>query len=130
MTRRLYRERIHIVNSLLQPYEARILLGNGLATITGRMHAAVSSINMGTIPICLSYSVKFKGVIGDEFDLNDYIYQCRGDEYWANALVSKNVCNMLLHALENRSMLVSRIKSKLSDVKELAMTQIAAVVKE
>lgn len=125
-----YRERIHMVNSLLQPYEARILLGNGLATITGRMHAAVSSINMGTIPICLSYSVKFKGVIGDEFDLNDYIYQCRGDEYWANALVSKNVCNMLLHALENRSMLVSRIKSKLSDVKELAMTQIAAVVKE
>lgn len=123
-----YRKRIHIVDFLLQPYEARILLGNGLATITGRMHAAVSSINMGTIPICLSYSVKFKGVIGDEFDLNDYIYQCRGDEYWANALVSKNVCNMLFRALENRSTLVSRITAKLSDVKELAISQIAAVV--
>lgn len=46
-----YHSRVHVVDHLIQPYEARILLGGGKATITGRMHAAVSSINMGTVPM-------------------------------------------------------------------------------
>lgn len=125
-----YKERIHVVNFLLQPYEARILLGNGLATITGRMHAAVSSINMGTLPICLSYSVKYKGVIGDEFDLNNYIYQCRGDEWWTDGLVSENVCKMLYQVLNNRQEIVDRLKIKLDNVKEQSMRQIEAIVEE
>lgn len=122
-----YKKRIYVVNSLLQPYEARIILGNGLATITGRMHAAVSSINMGTVPICLSYSVKFKGVIGDEFGLNDYIYQCRGDEFWMKGLVSKNVCRMLSQALIHRREISENLKEKLVGVKEQAMRQIELV---
>ena len=102
---RRYRSRVHVVDHLIQPYEARILLGGGKATITGRMHAAVSSINMGTVPICLSYSVKFKGVIGDDFDLNDYIYQCRGDDIWASGNVHVEVIKRLNAVLENLSLI-------------------------
>lgn len=123
-----YKMRMHVVDFLLQPYEARIILGNGLVTITGRMHAAVSSINMGTMPICLSYSVKFKGVIGDEFDLNEYIYQCRGDELWSQGLVSENICKMLSQALSCRQEIEERLKERISDVKRQAMSQIEAVV--
>ena len=63
---RRYRSRVHVVDHLIQPYEARILLGGGKATITGRMHAAVSSINMGTVPICLSYSRSEERRVGKE----------------------------------------------------------------
>ena len=119
-----YHSRVHVVDHLIQPYEARILLGGGKATITGRMHAAVSSINMGTVPICLSYSVKFKGVIGDDFDLNDYIYQCRGDDIWASGNVHVEVINRLNAVLENRESIVNNIASKLEAVQKKSMLQI------
>lgn len=119
-----YQEHIHVVDQLIFPYEARILLGGGLATITGRMHAAVSSINMGTVPICLSYSVKFKGVIGDDFGLNDYIYQCRGDEIWSEGCVHDEVINRLNMALQNREQLVSQIERELRKVQKKSLLQI------
>ena len=125
-----YLTRIHVVNFLLLPYEARILLGNGIATITGRMHAAVSSINMGTIPICLSYSVKYKGVIGDDFELNDYIYECRGNEIWAQGKVHAEVIQMLDFVLQNREELLKQIYSKLEIVQKKALGQIYETAKE
>lgn len=119
-----YMEHIHVVDSLIYPYEARILLGGGLATITGRMHAAVSSINMRTVPICLSYSVKFKGVIGDDFDLNDYIYQCRGDEIWNSGNVHTEVIHRLDMALKNREKIVEQVSAKLKKVQKKSISQI------
>lgn len=119
-----YMEHIQVVDSLIYPYEARILLGGGLATITGRMHAAVSSINMGTVPICLSYSVKFKGVIGDDFGLNDYIYQCRGDEIWDSGNVHTEVIRRLDMALENREKVLKQIGSELKTVQKKSIRQI------
>ena len=119
-----YLDRICVVNHLLHPYEARNLIGNGLLTITGRMHAAVSSINMGTVPICLSYSVKFKGVIGDDFNLNDYIYQCRGDELWSNGEVSSTVVGLAQKVLENREAILSEIKDGLNEIQAKAKEQI------
>lgn len=119
-----YLEKMHVVGTLLYPYEARILIGGGLATITGRMHAAVSSINMGTIPICLSYSVKFKGVIGDDFDLNSYIYQCRGDNIWADGSVHKTIIDMLNQVLEDRENILYKIGLKLKGIQDLSCKQI------
>lgn len=124
-----YHEKIHVVNELVYPYEARILIGSGLATVTGRMHAAVSSINMGTVPICLSYSVKFKGVIGDDFDLNSYIYQCRGDEIWSSGIVHKDVCKMIDNVLLKREEIIDKIQSKLYLVQEKADKQIIDIYK-
>lgn len=125
-----YFNRIHVVNFLLLPYEARILIGNSVAVITGRMHAAVSSINMGTIPICLSYSVKYKGVIGDDFGLNDYIYECRGDEIWIEGKVCTKVIQMLEFVLLNREDLIKQINNKFEIVQKKALSQIYEAAKE
>lgn len=123
-----YKERIHCVNYLILPYEARILLGNGLFTVTGRMHAAVSSLNMGKIPICLSYSVKYKGVIGDPYDLNDYIIQCRGNEAWVGHTVSDRVLDIEKKVLDNYETLIVRIKERNEYNKKLAYLQIEKTV--
>jgi len=122
-----YLDKIHIADEMMMPYEARILIGGGSVTVTGRMHAAVSSINMGTIPVCLSYSVKFKGVIGDDFKLNDYIYQCRNDELWKNGDVHRQVIKMLEEVLENRKQLVDRIAHQLENVQRCAYSQISVI---
>lgn len=119
-----YRKRIHTITTLIMPYEARILLGHGEYTITGRMHAAVSSINMGVIPICLSYSVKYKGVIGDVYGLNDYIVQCRGNEAWEGTQVSDKVLEIQKHLLNHKEELLKLIWSKNHKVKDMAMWQI------
>lgn len=117
-------EKIHIVDHLIYPHEARILLGGGKATITGRMHAAVSSINMGTVPICLSYSVKFKGVIGDDFGLNRYIYPCRGEEIWSSGQVHIEVIERLNEVLKNRNQIIERIGNNLKSVQIKSLQQI------
>lgn len=122
-----YKDRIHVVDYLIMPHEARILLGNGILTITGRMHAAVSSINMGVVPICLSYSVKFKGVIGDDFDLNEYILQCRGNEMWASGIVSNRVLEMSDNVIENRDNLVKHISEKLKETQKKSLEQIMEI---
>ncbi len=122
-----YKDRIHVVDYLIMPHEARILLGNGIFTITGRMHAAVSSINMGVVPICLSYSVKFKGVIGDDFGLNDYILQCRGNDMWASGEVSDKVIAMAEKVMENRSALEKRVSEKLAVTQTKSLEQIVQI---
>ncbi|MDD3392450.1 MAG: polysaccharide pyruvyl transferase family protein, partial [Bacilli bacterium] len=52
-----------VINKPILPALARFILGNGKMTITCRMHAAVSTSEMGKPAICLSYSSKYKGVI-------------------------------------------------------------------
>jgi len=123
------KERIHIVDHLILPYEARILIGNGQLTITGRMHAAVSAINMGVLPICLSYSVKFKGVIGDDFELNNYILQCRGDKFWKNNYVSSSIINMINLAL-NDNPKKEKILSLKRIIQQRSLSQIQNVIEE
>lgn len=125
-----YKSHIHVVDSLILPYEARMLIGGGKYTITGRMHAAVSSINMGVVPICLSYSVKYKGVIGDTFDLNDYILQCRGDEKWQGTSVSDAIGNMQKALEANMQIIQKRMYHKLVDVKKMALSQIEDIAKQ
>ena len=123
-----YKKRINCINYLILPYESRILLGNGLFTITGRMHAAVSSINMGVVPICLSYSVKYKGVIGDPYDLNEYIIQCRGNDKWVGHEISDKVAllqeKLITENEKNRRRIVERneenSKIALSQIEETA----------
>ena len=119
-----YKKRIHTITTLIMPYEARILLGHGEYTITGRMHAAVSSINMGVIPICLSYSVKYKGVIGDVYGLNNYIVECRGNKMWESNQVSDRVLEIQRHLVNHKKDLLKLIYSKNFEVKKMAMWQI------
>ena len=56
-------ENLVVIDKHILPAEARIILGHAYFTLTCRMHAAVSSFQMGKPAICLSYSPKYQGVI-------------------------------------------------------------------
>lgn len=70
---------ITFIDESILPVEARMILGNGYVTITFRMHAAVSTFQMGKPAISLAYSKKYKGVIGNGLNMNDLIIDCRNN---------------------------------------------------
>ncbi|MGI6145766.1 MAG: hypothetical protein ACOYED_08390, partial [Peptococcia bacterium] len=52
-----------------------------LFTIASRMHPVISSIQCEIPAIALSYSTKYWGIIGERYDLEDYIIDVRYLDY-------------------------------------------------
>jgi len=113
----------------LLPVEARHILGNGLFTITGRMHAAVSTFQMGKPAISLSYSVKYKGVIGEGLGMNDLVIEAKGDDLWKSGKIADLVLEKVDYVFSNYDSLVSRIKPAVEENKKLAMAQIEDIAR-
>lgn len=72
-----YKERVIIQNNEMYPHEVRNYIQQSLFTISSRMHPVVSSIQCKTPTIALSYSTKYWGIIGERYDLGDYIIDVR-----------------------------------------------------
>ncbi len=101
---------VRVLEPLL-PYELRIILGNGLFTITGRMHSAISTFQMGKPAICLSYSIKYSGVIGKGLAMQGLIVECAGARYWENHDVSRKIIALiqeLFHSYGNTCFSITR----------------------
>ena len=72
-----YSDRIILVNDAMYPYEVRRYIQQSILTITSRMHPAISSIQCEIPVIALSYSTKYWGILGERYDLRDYIIDVR-----------------------------------------------------
>jgi len=114
---------IPILDEML-PVEARMILGNSFFTVTGRMHAAVSTFQMGKPAISLSYSVKYKGVIGEGLGMKDLIIEARGDDLWESGKIVDLVLDRVDYVLTNYDSLGKRIQPAVEENKKLAMSQI------
>ena len=114
-------KKVVLVLEPLLPYELRILLGNGLFTITGRMHSAISTFQKGKPAICLSYSIKYSGVIGKELNMQDLIIECSGAKYWDNNYVSRKIADLVQDLLKSyesiRSLIAMNIPNLQSKIK-------------
>lgn len=76
-----YAERIILVNNIILPYEVREYIQKSLFTISSRMHPTVSSIQCEVPIIALSYSTKYWGILGERYNLKDYILDVRHLDY-------------------------------------------------
>lgn len=114
-----YRNRIVEIQDAILPSEAREILGNGMFTITGRMHAAVSTLFMGKPAISLSYSVKYSGVIGDGLNLDDLIIECSDKEMWNRSKVNVKVTEKINYILENYDKLTKKINQNVEKSKKI-----------
>ncbi len=122
----------HIVyiTDVLLPSDARIILGNGVFTITGRMHGAISTFQMLKPAIALSYSVKYKGVIGENLGMPDLIIEAKSDVLWGSGELVELVMNKVEYILMNYDEIISRIGVGVEKNKKLAMTQMEYVAKK
>jgi colanic acid/amylovoran biosynthesis protein len=93
----------------MQPAEARAILGGAEFVITGRMHAAVSTIFMGKPAIALAYSEKYAGTIGRGLQLPELIVDCREKQWGRESLIVGKIINKILYIETNYSSLVDKI---------------------
>lgn len=125
-----YKGRIIAIMDAMLPSEAREILGNGLFTITGRMHAAVSTFYMRKPAISLSYSVKYSGVIGDGLDMNNLVVEAADKELWANGEISKLVKEKINYVLDNYNELINKIDIKVNETSKITQNQLNDLINE
>ncbi len=118
-----------VIKDTILPVEARIILGHGYLTVTCRMHAAVSTLQMGKPVICLSYSVKYKGVIGEALDLNELVIECKGDENWEKDISTK-VIKIADYIDDNYETLQKKIKINVKNNQKIVENAINEIVED
>lgn len=107
------KKRIKVVVEKILPTKARFILGNGLFTITGRMHPAVSTYQMGKPAICLSYSNKYQGVIGDSLERSDLIIDARNNADWISGKISIELTSKIEYLFRSYEIIQQQIKEKI-----------------
>ena len=115
------RDKVVIVKERILPTRARFILGNGLFTITGRMHPAVSTFQMGKPAICLSYSTKYKGVIGDSIGRYDLVIESNDPTLWEQGEIVTLVKEKYNYMITNYDIICSEITAKVSTQKQLVI---------
>lgn len=122
------KQNIVIIKDQILPSQSRSIMGNALFTLTGRMHAAISSLQMNKPAISLSYSVKYKGIIGDDLGLNDLVIEAKGENLWKNDLLLnelnlklKNVQDYIFKKkpLFNKNMIKKKSMSQIIDINNI-----------
>lgn len=122
--------RIIAIDDAMLPSEAREILGNGILTITGRMHAAVSTFYMKKPAISLSYSVKYAGVIGDGLDLNELVIESANEKLWDSGEISKLVDEKINYVFDFYDELVKKIDIKVSETHKIVEEELEDLVRQ
>ncbi|MDD4836578.1 MAG: polysaccharide pyruvyl transferase family protein [Dethiosulfovibrio sp.] len=117
---------VHVEN-VLMPYEARILLGNGRFTVSGRMHAAVSTFQMGKPAVALSYSVKYNGVLAKGLNVPELVVDAQGTDKWTDYKVAEKVSRSLDYVEKEYAPLCFHIRGKVCEMKEIVGRQLDQV---
>lgn len=102
-------KRTVLISDRILQTRARHILGNGLFTITGRMHAAISSYKMGVPAIPLAYSPKYDGVIGEGLKRKDLIVYANDAELWKTETIVNVVKDKVNYLLKNYEQIASEI---------------------
>jgi colanic acid/amylovoran biosynthesis protein len=116
--------RVQFISNVLLPSQARCILGGGLFTVTGRMHAAVSTFQMRKPAICIAASVKFNGVIGEGLGSSDLIVKADDKSLWHSGEISALIAQKVDYVISNYDTIALRITSKVDECKTLALAQI------
>jgi len=109
---------------------ARFILGNGLLTITGRMHASVSTFEMIKPSISLAYSVKYYGVIGDNLKRNDLIIDANDSKLWEDAKIADMIIEKVIYVLKDYSKITSEIQTAVNTQKDLVNSAFNLLLKD
>ena len=114
-------DRVVLIKEKILPTRARFVLGNGLFTITGRMHPAVSTYQMGKPAICFSYSTKYEGVVGRNINRNDLIIEANDNLIWQNGKIVTLLEEKIDYLISHYDQIIPEIKSKVLQQKKIVV---------
>jgi len=124
------KKQVIVITDKILPYEARMVLGNGLFTITGRMHAAVSTFQMQKPALSLSYSVKYAGVIGKGLGMEELIIESANDELWTSGHFADQILGKVEYMVSHYNELQTKIKENTKNAELLATKQVTSIVSQ
>lgn len=113
---KLNMDNIISITNLLLASEARSILGHGYLTISGRMHATVSTFQMGKPAIPLSYSVKYAGVIGQSLQRPELIIEATDNHLWKSGEIVTQVNQKIDYVIDNYSFLRTSITNRVATI--------------
>ncbi len=115
------RNKIVVVDSIISAALARTIISKSSCVISGRMHACVSALQTLVPTIPLSYSIKFKGVIG-ELEVENFIIECGNSAMWNNFMVVDKIKENLkrIESLDLKKFKIDVSKNINSIIKESA----------
>jgi colanic acid/amylovoran biosynthesis protein len=113
------RERMVVIKEKILPTKARFILGNGLFSLTGRMHPAVSTLQMGKPSIMLSYSAKYEGVIGMSLNRSDLIIDANIPELWLSGEIVSLIKEKVIYVLNNYSKIILEIDHSVNVITDI-----------
>lgn len=119
----IYKDRIVLENNEMYPYEVRSLIQQSLFVVSSRMHAIVSSIQCEIPIVALSYSNKYWGIIGERYELGEYIIDVRYLSYTE----MKEKFSELVDTIEHN---YKKIQEKMRDKNKLSSESILKALKE
>ncbi|MCU0784777.1 MAG: polysaccharide pyruvyl transferase family protein [Verrucomicrobia bacterium] len=111
------------------PTRARLVLGNGLLTVTGRMHAAISTFQMGKPAIALAYSKKYEGVIGQNLKRSDLVIDARRPQAWMDGAICRQVMERVDYVLARHCDLTREIEQIIPEQKRLATAALERIAR-
>ncbi len=117
------KRKVRLVTDDLQPVALRHILGNGRLTVTGRMHAAISSIQMGKPAVCLSYSVKYGGVIGRSLGLPELVIESTDAVIWKDGSLVDNIVERMKTVDKDYEAVSEKIRLRVTELKETLENQ-------
>lgn len=129
MSNNFINENLIVIKEPLLPVEARCILGSGYYTITSRMHAAISTFEMGKPAICLSYSVKYKGVISNGLGMNKLVIEAKNDELWEKGIL-ESIDDKINYVEENYEFLLKKINENIEKCKKSVQKSLNDFVEE
>ena len=124
--------RVVVIRERVLATRARAVLGNGLFTVTGRMHPAVSTFQMGKPAITLAYSAKYEGVIGTMLGRSDLIIDANDPALWAGAGIVDAVAAKARDVLDRHEALCADIRARILEQKQIVaerLDEVAALAK-
>ena len=124
------KEQVVPIHQRILETRARFILGNGYFTLTGRMHAAVSTFQMGKPAISLSYSAKYKGVIGMNLGRNDLIIESNNAQLWDTGKIIPLINEKIAYLVKNHTAICADIKEKVEIQKGLVNTCFKEITKK
>ncbi len=114
----------------IQPAEARAILGESRFVITGRMHAAVSTLFMGKPAIALAYSEKYDGVISKGLKLPELVVDCRNQQWGDESQIIEKVMKKVVDIEDNYFNLKQKISFNVDECSQMVNSQIEYIVKK
>ena len=119
-----------VITDKIYQTRARFVLQGGLFTITGRMHAAVSTFQGGKPAISLSYSTKFRGVIGDSLDQQPLVIEADHDALWHSGEIVDRVCEKIDGLWSDYAGLCDRIRNRVKELQQQVSSTLDRIAAE